>query len=73
MSETEQLFEVDMYDAEFDAIMEQDLSAETNANETNKAESVNDDQETDSDANETDEDDHSEVSGMWFVGIHFIF
>ncbi len=64
---------IDMFDDEYHAIMEQEFSAETNANETNKAESINDEHETDSDATEIDEDDHSAVSGMWFVYIHFMF
>ena len=64
---------IDMFDDEFHAIMEQDFSDNKNANETNEAESVNENFETDSDATEIDEDDHSAVNGQWFVGIHFIF
>ncbi len=63
---------IDMFDDEFHAIMEQDFSAETNANETSEAMRVEEEHETDSDATEIDEDDHSAVSGQWFVGIYFI-
>ncbi len=62
---------IDMFDDEFHAIMEQDFSAETNANETSETVRVNEAFETDSDATEINED-HS-VSGELFVYIHFIF
>ena len=62
---------IDMFDDEFHAIMEQDFSAETNANETSEAVRVNEAFETDSDATEINEN-HS-VSGELFVYIHFIF
>ena len=52
---------IDMFDDEFHAIMEQDFSAETNANEASEA--ANKDLETDSDATEIDEDDHSAING----------
>ncbi len=61
---------IDMFDDEFYAIMEQDFSDNKNANETNKAESVNEDLETDSDDTEIDED-HSAVSGEWAVFVWF--
>ncbi|XP_017493378.1 PREDICTED: zinc finger protein 436-like [Rhagoletis zephyria] len=59
-TEDQNEFQIDMFDDEFRAIMEQDFSAETNANGTNDA--VNEEQETDSDATEFDEDDHAAVS-----------
>ena len=63
---------IDMFDVEeFHAILERDFSAETNADETSETARVNEEQETDSDATEVDED-HSAVSGQWFVYIHFI-
>ena len=55
---------IDMFDDEFYAIMEQNFSVKTNANETSEAENVNEDLETDSDATEIDENDHSAVSGQ---------
>ena len=64
---------IDMFDDEFYAIMERDFSAETNANEASEAVSSSEELDTDSDATEIDENDHSAVSGQWFVGIHFIF
>ncbi|KAH9391094.1 hypothetical protein TYRP_006688, partial [Tyrophagus putrescentiae] len=59
-TEDQNEFQIDMFDDEFHFLMEQDFSAETNANRTNNA--VNEEQETDSDATEIDEDDHLEVS-----------
>ncbi|XP_017461456.1 PREDICTED: zinc finger protein 320-like, partial [Rhagoletis zephyria] len=53
---------IDMFDDEFHAIMEQDFSAKTNANETSEAVMVEEEHETDSDATEIDDDDHSAVS-----------
>ncbi|XP_017492801.1 PREDICTED: zinc finger protein 215-like [Rhagoletis zephyria] len=53
---------IDMYDAEFYAIMERDFSAETNANEASEAVSSSEELDTDSDATEIDENDHSAVS-----------
>ncbi|XP_017463456.1 PREDICTED: zinc finger protein 710-like, partial [Rhagoletis zephyria] len=47
---------IDMFDDEFHAIMEQDFSAETNANETSETVRVNEAFETDSDATEINED-----------------
>ena len=64
---------INMFDDEFHAIMEQDFSAEKNANETSEAVRVNEEHETESNATEIDEDDHLAVSGKWFVCIHFIF
>ncbi len=60
-TEDQNEFQIDMFDDEFHLIMEQDFSAETNANGTNDA--VNEEHETDSDAAEIDDDDHSAVSG----------
>ncbi len=64
-TEDQNEFQIDMFDDEFRAIMELDFSAGTNANGTNDA--VNEEQETDSDATEIDDDDHSAVSGEWTV------
>ena len=68
-TEDQNEFQIDMFDDEFNFLMEQDFSAETNANRTNNA--VNEEQETDSDATEIDEDDHPEVSGEWSVFVWF--
>ncbi len=64
---------IDMFDVEFYAIMEQEFSAKTNANEASETVSASEELDTDSDATEIDENDHSTVSGQWFVGILFIF
>lgn len=62
---------IDMFDDEFNWIMEQNFSAVKNANETNEAVRVNEKHETDSDDTEIDED-YAAGSGEWFVYIHFI-
>ncbi|XP_017492918.1 PREDICTED: zinc finger protein 184-like [Rhagoletis zephyria] len=61
-TEDQDEFQIDMFDAEFRAIMELDFSAETNANGTSQAVRVNEKHETDSDATEIDDDDHSAVN-----------
>ena len=54
---------IDMFDVEFYAIMEQEFSAKTNANEASETVSASEELDTDSDATEIDENDHSAVSG----------
>ncbi len=60
----------DMFDDEFHERLEQDFSANKNANETSEALRVNEEHETDSDDTEINED-YAAVSGEWALFLSF--